>query len=111
MRTIARTASGFLYFVSVLGTTGARAALPPELPELVGRVRRATRLPVGVGFGVSTPEQVGWIAGFADAVIVGSAIGRLVEEGDARGAPGRVAAFIASLRAAMHAAARPCVGS
>ena len=111
LRTIARTASGFLYFVSVLGTTGARAALPGELPELVGRVRRVTRLPVGVGFGVSTPEQAGWIAGFADAVIVGSAIGRLVEEGDVRGAPGRVAAFVASLQAAMHAAARPCVGS
>src|SRR2546427_768863 len=106
----ARAASGFLYFVSVLGTTGARAALPRELPELVGRVRRVSRLPVGVGFGVSTPEQAGWIAGFADAVIVGSAIGRLVEEGDARGAPARVAAFVGAMRTAMHAARRPCVG-
>ena len=111
LRTIARTASGFLYFVSVLGTTGARAALPDDLPELIARVRRVTPLPVGVGFGVSTPEQAGWLAGFADAVIVGSAIGRLLEEGDRRGAPGRVATFVASLHAAMHAAARPCVGS
>jgi len=111
LRTIARTASGFLYFVSVLGTTGARAALPDDLPELIARVRRVTPLPVGVGFGVSTPEQAGWLAGFADAVIVGSAIGRLIEEGDRRGAPGRVATFVASLHAAMHAAARPCVGS
>ena len=110
VRTIARTASGFLYFVSVLGTTGARAALPAELPELIARARRVTRLPLGVGFGVSTPEQAAWIAGFADAVIVGSAIGRLVEEGDARGAPARVAAFVGAMRTAMHAARRPCVG-
>ena len=110
VRTIARTASGFLYFVSVLGTTGARAALPAELPELLARARRVTRLPLGVGFGVSTPEQAAWIAGFADAVIVGSAIGRLVEEGDARGAPARVAAFVGAMRTAMHAARRPCVG-
>ena len=75
------------------------------------RYDHLTPLPVGVGFGVSTPEQAGWLAGFADAVIVGSAIGRLVEEGDRRGAPGRVATFVASLHAAMHAAARPCVGS
>jgi tryptophan synthase alpha chain len=108
---IARRASGFLYFVSVLGTTGARTALPPELPEMVGRVRRATTLPVGVGFGVSTPEQAAWIARFADAVVVGSALGRLVEEGDARGAPGRVASFVGALRGAIRSVARPCVGA
>jgi tryptophan synthase alpha chain len=108
VRTIARASSGFLYFVSVLGTTGARAALPPELPALVRRVRAVTELPIGVGFGVSAPAQAGWIAGFADAVIVGSAIARVVEEGDRPGAPGRVAAFVAALRGAMRetAAAR-----
>jgi tryptophan synthase alpha chain len=104
IRTIARAASGFLYFVSVLGTTGARADLPAELPDLVRRARALTDLPLGVGFGVSRPEQAGWIAGFADAVIVGSALARLVEEGDAFGAPGRVATFVAALRAAMRAA-------
>ncbi len=104
IRTIARTASGFLYFVSVLGVTGARRALPAELPEWVRRVRAATSMPVGVGFGVSQPEQAGWVAGFADAVIVGSALARLLEEGDAAGAPARVAAFLAGLRRAMSAA-------
>ncbi len=104
MRTIARTASGFLYFVSVLGTTGARAELPPELPELVRRVRTVTSLPVGVGFGVSRAEQAAWLAGFADAVIVGSALARLGEEGDQRGAPARVATFVGGLRRAMRAA-------
>jgi tryptophan synthase alpha chain len=104
VRTIARSASGFLYFVSVLGTTGARAELPRELPGLVRRVRRITDLPVGVGFGVSRPEQAAWLAGFADAVIVGSAFARLVEEGEGRGAPSRVASFVAALREAMRAA-------
>jgi len=104
VRTIARAASGFLYFVSVLGTTGARAELPAELPDLVRRARAITDLPLGVGFGVSRPEQAAWIAGFADAVIVGSALARLVEEGDPSGAAGRVATFVAALRAAMRAA-------
>jgi tryptophan synthase alpha chain len=110
IRMVARAASGFLYFVSVLGTTGARAELPAELPALVERVRRVTTLPVGVGFGVSRPEQARWIAGFADAVIVGSALARLVEEGDATGAPARVATLLADLRRAMRAAAAARAG-
>ena len=104
MRTIARAASGFLYFVSVLGVTGARAELPAELPALVRRARAVTALPLGVGFGVSRPEQAAWIAGFADAVIVGSALARLVEEGE-REAPARVAALLGGLRRAIGAAA------
>jgi tryptophan synthase alpha chain len=104
IRRIARSASGFLYFVSVLGTTGTRAALPEELPALVGRVRRLTDLPVGVGFGVSRPAQAAWIAGFADAVIVGSALARLVEEGEPGGAPGRVAELVGALHRAIASA-------
>src|SRR5438094_8658823 len=104
VRTIARAASGFLYFVSVLGVTGARAELPAELPALVRRARAVTALPLGVGFGVSRPEQAAWIAGFADAVIVGSALARLVEEGE-RAAPARVAGFLGGLRRAIGAAA------
>jgi tryptophan synthase alpha chain len=105
-RKIARAASGFLYFVSVLGVTGARAELPRELPALVRRVRGVTDLPVGVGFGVQAPEQAAWIAGFADAVIVGSAIQRLVEEGNGAGAAGRVEAFVRRLTEAMRTAER-----
>jgi len=105
MRAIARAASGFLYCVSVLGVTGGREALPRELPALVARARRVTDLPIGVGFGVQRPEQAAWIAGFADAVVVGSAIARLVEEGGGEGAVGRVAAFVRALRAAMSSAA------
>ncbi len=110
IRTIARGASGFLYFVSVLGTTGARAQLPPELPEWVRRVRRVTALPVGVGFGVSRPEQAAWIAGFADAVIVGSAIARLMEEGEPASAPARVAGLIGELRRVMRDASAARAG-
>jgi len=103
VRTIARAASGFLYFVSVLGVTGARAELPAELPALVRGARAVTTLPLGVGFGVSRPEQAAWIAGFADAVIVGSALARLLEEGE-REAPARVASFVGGLRRAIGAA-------
>jgi tryptophan synthase alpha chain len=102
-RTIARSASGFLYFVSVLGVTGARAELPAELPALVRRLRDVTTLPIGVGFGVQTPEQARWIAGFADAVIVGSAIQRVVEEHGAADAPARLEAYVRSLKDAMRA--------
>ena len=110
IRMIARAASGFLYFVSVLGTTGARTVLPPELPAWIARVRRATDLPVGVGFGVSTPEQAAWIAGLADAVIVGSALARLIEEGERADVPARVARFLRGLKTAMQDAVAARVG-
>jgi tryptophan synthase alpha chain len=103
-RTIANAASGFLYFVSVLGVTGSRTDLPAELPDLVRRLRAVTTLPIGVGFGVQTLEQARWIAGFADAVIVGSAIQRLVEEHGAAAAPARLEAFVRSLKDGMRAA-------
>jgi tryptophan synthase alpha chain len=105
-RMIARTASGFLYFVSVLGVTGMRDALPTELPALVARVRRATTLPVGVGFGVRTPEQAGWVAGFADAVIVGSAVARRIEDAAPADAPSAVGGFVETLARGLRAAGR-----
>jgi Tryptophan synthase alpha chain len=80
IRRIAASASGFLYLVSVLGVTGGRATLPPELPGLVAGVREVADLPVGVGFGVQSPEQAAWVAGLADAVIVGSALARVIED-------------------------------
>jgi tryptophan synthase alpha chain len=106
VRQIARTASGFLYFVSVLGVTGGRAVLPKELPALVDAVREVTSLPLGVGFGVQSPEQAAWIARFADAVVVGSALARVVEESTPDEAPARVADFVGRLAAAMRSAGR-----
>ncbi len=71
---IAAAASGFIYCVSTTGVTGARAALRSDLPEFVARVRRHTSLPLAVGFGVSTAEQAGAVARYADGVIIGSAL-------------------------------------
>jgi len=109
VRRIAASASGFLYFVSVLGVTGGRSELPADLPAMVRRVRQVTTLPIGVGFGVQTPDQARWVGGFADAVIVGSAIQRVVEEHGAA-APGQVEAFVRSLTAGMKSADRSAVG-
>jgi len=71
---IEQHSTGFLYAVSLKGVTGARASLPPELSEFIARIKKTTTKPVGVGFGISTPEQAAEVANFADAVIVGSAI-------------------------------------
>lgn len=106
VRSVAHVTTGFLYFVSVLGVTGARDELPQELPGLIERVRRATSLPIGVGFGVQTAAQAGWVAGFADAVIVGSALVRRIEAVDAGEAPTAVGAFVAELAEGLRAAGR-----
>jgi len=74
MTTIAERGTGFVYLISRLGVTGARAELPKELPETVARLRKATSLPICVGFGVSTPAQAAEVARIADGVVVGSAV-------------------------------------
>jgi tryptophan synthase alpha chain len=74
MEHIARHGSGFVYLISRLGVTGARADLPPDLPQTVTRLKNASRLPVCVGFGVSTPDQAASVAALADGVVVGSAV-------------------------------------
>ena len=71
---IARAASGFIYCVSSTGVTGARAPLRSDLPDFVARLRRYTDLPLAVGFGVSNAEQADRVAGYADGVIIGSAL-------------------------------------
>lgn len=67
-------AQGFVYLVARLGVTGATAALAEGLADSIARVRRATPLPVAVGFGISTPAQARTVAGQADGVVVGSAL-------------------------------------
>ncbi len=100
---------GFLYYVSVTGITGARQQLPPELEEGLARVRSLVPCPVGVGFGISRPEQVAMLSGVADGVIVGSAIVRIIEaharDVDGRSVPGpgliqAVGDFVHSLKEA-----------
>ena len=77
---IAQAARGFVYVVSVTGVTGERAALPPQLSQVVERVRAAADVPVAVGFGVGTPEQVAEVGRIADGVIVGSRLVRAVAD-------------------------------
>jgi len=74
LRLIGGQAGGFVYCVSVAGVTGARAELPPGLPEFISRVRSCTNLPLAVGFGISRREHVAALVGVADGVVVGSAI-------------------------------------
>jgi len=80
VRLISRASSGFVYYVSRTGVTGEQASLEGELLAELSEVRKRIRLPLAVGFGISTPEQVGAVARSADAVVVGSHLVRLVEE-------------------------------
>jgi tryptophan synthase alpha chain len=81
MRTIVKTATGFVYVVSVTGITGTRADLPTELLEQLTRLRRETTLPLCVGFGVSRAEHAQMLREHVEGVIVGSAFVRLIEQG------------------------------
>jgi tryptophan synthase alpha chain len=106
LRRIAKASSGFVYAVSRTGVTGAREQLSEDARRLVERIRRHTKLPVAVGFGISTPEQFAAAGAYADAVVVGSAIVRSIAEN-----PGREAAavreFVASLLPRRTAATSP----
>ncbi len=75
-------ASGFIYFVSVAGVTGVKAANTEAIAGLVAGIREQTDLPVGVGFGITRPEQTRAISGIADAAVVGTEITRLIEEAE-----------------------------
>ncbi|MBI5368725.1 MAG: tryptophan synthase subunit alpha [Planctomycetes bacterium] len=98
---LARASRGFLYLVSVTGVTGARAALPADIRAFAARARAATRLPLCVGFGISTPEQAATLARAADGVVIGSALVNLLRtEGPGKG-PRAVAAFLGRVRAAL----------
>ena len=91
---IGADARGFVYTVSLTGTTGERGELPRGLEETVARVRGATELPVAVGFGISTPAHAREVARIADGVIVGSRVVRAAGE-DGAEAVGRVTAELA----------------
>jgi tryptophan synthase alpha chain len=96
---IGADARGFVYTVSLTGTTGERSALPPGLAETVNRVRAVTEVPVAVGFGISTPEQARSVAEIADGVIVGSRVVHAAGEGGAPAVGELVGELAAALRA------------
>lgn len=83
---IAACSSGFLYLISRTGVTGAKDALPDDLPALLRRARAVTQLPIAVGFGISLPGHVSVLGGLADAAVVGSALVNEIEKATKSGA-------------------------
>ena len=103
IRRIARSSTGFVYYVSVTGVTGARRRLPPNLIAEVRAVKASVKKPMCVGFGVSSPDQARALSAAADGVIVGSALIRTIERNiDKRDLPERVSRFARTLAKAVH---------
>ncbi len=100
MRLVASLGAGFIYFVSLTGVTGARKSLAGDIGAYVKKVRRFTGLPVGVGFGISTPAQAAKVARVADGVVVGSAIIDIIS-GNRKGMIKEVGAFVHGLKKGM----------
>jgi len=102
LRAIARASSGFIYYVSVTGTTGVRRRLPAELLHGVRQLKLLTTKPVCVGFGISTPAQAAAVGRVADGVIVGSALIQVMARATrASHAVRQAAAFVRQLRRAL----------
>ena len=101
LREIARLSTGFVYAVSRTGITGVQKQLPEDAQALVRRLRRYTKLPIAVGFGISTSEQFAAVGEFADAAVVGSAIVETIERNPGKEAES-VAKFIKQLSAVSH---------
>ena len=98
---VLQNTSGFVYYVSVTGITGAAAAQAADVAPEVARIKRSTDLPVIVGFGINTPDAAQTIASVADGCVVGSAI---VKEIGAGKTPAEVLAFVAALAKGAHSA-------
>jgi tryptophan synthase alpha chain len=93
-----KRAAGFVYCISVLGVTGARATMSDRVEGLVSKVRGFTDLPVAIGFGISNAGHVAEAATFADGVAIGSALINTLADGDPAGAADRGGAYIQSLK-------------
>jgi tryptophan synthase alpha chain len=100
LKKIAEVSRGFVYVISRVGVTGAQAALESDAEQLVARLRRYTRLPLAVGFGISSASQVEQVGQFADAAVIGSALVSLIEASSREIAPEAIGRFIGGLRPA-----------
>jgi len=98
LKRIAEVSTGFVYAISRTGVTGARQQMPEDAAGLVKRIRRFTKLPIAVGFGISTPEQFASVGKFAEGAVVGSAIVQVIEQNPGREASA-VAEFVRQLSA------------
>src|SRR6266576_2858055 len=101
VREISRLSTGFVYAVSRTGITGAQKQLAEDAQTLVRRIKRYTKIPIAVGFGISTSEQFAAVGEFADAAVVGSAIVETIERNPGKEAES-VAKFIKQLSAVSH---------
>ena len=99
LKQIADVSTGFIYAISRTGVTGERQQMSGDAETLVKRIRRFSRLPVAVGFGISTPEQFAAVGKFAEAAVVGSAIVHVIEQNTGREAAS-VAEFVGQLTVA-----------
>jgi tryptophan synthase alpha chain len=103
IKAVLRRASGFVYYVSMTGVTGSRAITPGDVRPAVERVRAMCKLPIGVGFGITSGEEAAAVASFADAVVVGTSIMRRVEEqGAAPGLAEHIGSFARELKLAIR---------
>ena len=98
---IAKEAQGFLYIVSSLGVTGTRKEIKTDLTPILKEVRKNTKIPCAVGFGISTPEQARQMSAFSDSVIVGSAIIKLLAQYGKK-APSHIGAYVKSMKDAIN---------
>jgi tryptophan synthase alpha chain len=106
MELIAKSAEGFIYYVSREGVTGEQTSLSADIATQVAEIKKHTSLPVAVGFGISTPEQAAEVAKESDAVVVGSAIVRRIgEHGKSAELIQKVAQFVSPIAAAVKKAA------
>ncbi|HXE04921.1 MAG TPA: tryptophan synthase subunit alpha [Bryobacteraceae bacterium] len=106
LQAIALQSRGFIYAISRVGITGTQQSVAADAAALVARIRRWTKLPVAVGFGISNAEHFAQVGGFADAAVIGSAIVELIERSAPEAAPEAVSRFIKGLRLPHEALAR-----
>jgi tryptophan synthase alpha chain len=106
LKAIAEHSQGFIYAISRVGITGTQQSLTADAASLVARIKRWSKLPVAVGFGISNADHFAQVAEFADAAVIGSAIVELIARSTPDNAPGAVARFIKGLRLPQTALAR-----
>jgi tryptophan synthase alpha chain len=104
---IAAVSQGFVYAISRVGTTGAQKSIASDAEQLVRRLRRFTKLPIAVGFGISNPEHFAAVGEFADAAVVGSALVATIEQAGPQHAASSIARFIQGLRGGVPEPAVP----
>ena len=103
IETIVKRGTGFIYYISREGVTGMQKTISDTLPAMTAKIRAHTRLPIAIGFGVSTPEQARTVARYGDAVVVGSAVvNQIAEHGKSPELVQRVSQFVKSLAMATN---------